>query len=277
MSLLVNLLTGGFSDTEWTPLSEAFGKHKPWAEWKSSFRRAASTDLQAAPKMNALIMKLKAADLDQEGLDALTSAISSIGHWRKTCRGKASSTLKAEQAVEDTIKRLATTIIDSSEALVNLDVLGKLEEIMHHFSVAAEFALVEDGGRLAGMYARLLDKRNAAETCGGETEILEAARKYLSDPIENNADALHSTLQRNMKVAISGGIEITVIARTVALLHQKIELLRTTDVDELAKGPEFSTLVRRGMLLESIGDLLMKTIKHDGDGSSLRVATNMRG
>ncbi|CAK0837000.1 unnamed protein product [Prorocentrum cordatum] len=216
-------------------------------------------------------------DYYEKGLDALTSAISSIGHWRKTCRGKASSTLKAEQAVEDTIKRLATTIIDSSEALVNLDVLGKLEEIMHHFSVAAEFALVEDGGRLAGMYARLLDKRNAAETCRGETEILEAARKYLSDPIENNADALHNTLQRNMKVAIGGETEITVIARTVALLHQTIELLRTSDVDELVKGPEFSTLVRRGMLLEGIGDLLMKTIKHDGDGSSLRVAINMRG
>eukprot|EP00959_Pyramimonas_sp_CCMP1952_P000971 19269-Pyramimonas_sp.AAC.1 len=64
---------------------------------------------------------------DEEGLDALESAISSIGHWRKTCRGKASSTLKAEQAVQDTIKRLATAIVDSSEALVNLDFLVKLE------------------------------------------------------------------------------------------------------------------------------------------------------
>eukprot|EP00959_Pyramimonas_sp_CCMP1952_P063729 1331481-Pyramimonas_sp.AAC.1 len=52
MSLLINLLTGGFSDPEWMPLAETFSKHEPWAEWKSSFRRAASTDLQAAPKMN---------------------------------------------------------------------------------------------------------------------------------------------------------------------------------------------------------------------------------
>ncbi|CAK0825840.1 unnamed protein product, partial [Prorocentrum cordatum] len=277
MALLVGLLTGGLSDPEWPPLSEAFGEHEPWAEWKSSFRRAASPDLQAAPKMNELILKLHAADLDEDGLVALESAISSIGHWKKTRRGKASPTLKAEQAVQDTIRRLATQIVDSSDALVNLDFLGKLEVIMHHFSVAADFALTEDGGRLEGAHARLLDKRNEVEICRSGVEILAAARKYLGDPTEANADALHGTLQNNKKVATSGGAEMAVAARTAALLHQKIELLRSIGVDGLVQRPEFSTLVRGGLLLESIGDLLMKTIKHDGDGSNLRMAVNMRG
>eukprot|EP00959_Pyramimonas_sp_CCMP1952_P346215 7251375-Pyramimonas_sp.AAC.1 len=68
---------------------------------------------------------------------------------------------------------MTSTLVDSSDALVNLEMLSKLEVVMTQYSVAADFSLDDEAtDKLDGAYARLLDKRTAAEASRSSSAIM---------------------------------------------------------------------------------------------------------
>eukprot|EP00959_Pyramimonas_sp_CCMP1952_P366718 7680535-Pyramimonas_sp.AAC.1 len=86
---------------------------------------------------------------------------------------------------------MTTQLCNSSDALVNLELLGKLEEIMVHYSSVADFALdMEDSDKLGGAYGRLIGKRADAELCRGEAAIMAAVRAFISINSDDRKQAL---------------------------------------------------------------------------------------
>eukprot|EP00959_Pyramimonas_sp_CCMP1952_P272143 5690051-Pyramimonas_sp.AAC.1 len=68
------------------------GNSEPWSHYKASFRRAASTDIQIAPKMKQIVDDLEQVRCNMDGIVFMRTVVGEIEAWRKTCRGASKST-----------------------------------------------------------------------------------------------------------------------------------------------------------------------------------------
>eukprot|EP00959_Pyramimonas_sp_CCMP1952_P113496 2372162-Pyramimonas_sp.AAC.1 len=88
-----------------------------------------------------MVMTLYSADLDEDGMTAIAAAIASISQWRKTCRGKAASTMSAEQALQETMARLTKTLVEQDPEVVDASIMDAMEKHMQRYPEIANFAL----------------------------------------------------------------------------------------------------------------------------------------
>ena len=130
MKVMIELLTGVTEEAEWHPLAEVMDKHPLWTQFKATFRRAASTDIEVGPKMAALVEKLVEAGFSTEGIRSMAKAVESITEWRKTCRGKSQATVAVEGALQTAIDRVAYNIVRVSANRVDIELANKLMETM---------------------------------------------------------------------------------------------------------------------------------------------------
>eukprot|EP00959_Pyramimonas_sp_CCMP1952_P094721 1981531-Pyramimonas_sp.AAC.1 len=52
-------------------------QHPPWTQFKATFRRAASTDIEAGPNMAQIVTELVEAGFSTVGIQSMTKAMSS--------------------------------------------------------------------------------------------------------------------------------------------------------------------------------------------------------
>ncbi|CAK0808099.1 unnamed protein product, partial [Prorocentrum cordatum] len=162
MGVMIALLTGVTDAAEWHPVAEVLGNSAPWADYKSTFRRAASTDIQLAPRMGKTIEQLETTEGNTlEGIEFMSTVLVEIG---------------LEKAIADLLGTTADSVdVKVGEALVELyskfarvkgfepdtadDPCGsKYGDLINHVDHASRC-------RVEGSFRKIIEKYNTGANC----------------------------------------------------------------------------------------------------------------
>ncbi|CAK0883095.1 unnamed protein product [Prorocentrum cordatum] len=185
MGVMIALWTGVTDAAEWHPVAEVLGDSAPWADYKSTFRRAASTDIQLAPRMKKTIEQLETTEGNTlEGIEFMSTVLVEIGSWRKVCRGSSRSTGGAGIVMQGRLEKATADLLGMTADSVDVKVGEALVELYSKFARVKGFEpdtaddpcgskcgdLINDVDhasrcRVEGSFRKIIEKYNTGANC----------------------------------------------------------------------------------------------------------------
>ncbi|CAK0862881.1 unnamed protein product [Prorocentrum cordatum] len=258
MKPMIELITGATEEPGWHPLSATLSAYEPWAQYKASFRSAASTDLEIAPLMTATVSELVQAGRNPDGLRVIEGAISSIRLWRQTCRGKTKATVGVEQALHSTIDRLVRGTLETPADRLDID---EAEKLMDCMAKLAAILGVEQGGGDDPMGSAFEDVSlhvDIARQAITENQYMETISKFLMDPASERVDDIRIFLAKHCDLKVHGDGQCQKLIDASVRIIENSDILNS-DLD-LERVEESKGLIDRSETSVVVASCLLKCI-----------------